>query len=260
MASRVQRIWLWPNLLSLDAPLVAVLWQILFVRCFRAQPDMAAAALLVASVWLIYSADRMLDAWRGSVNRPRHEFCRRNWRALLPAWIAVLTVTGCFSWIALPTPLFVRGLFLLGAVAVYFLAVHAAPAWVRRYWPKEMMVGALFALGASVVAWNHLRSPADVLTVFLFSCLCWINCEAIEHWESGCGRWPVSAAATCVAFSAAALLQQRPILGSAELASALALVVLDRGRPRLSGDALRVLADAALLSPLVFLPVTWLAR
>jgi hypothetical protein len=259
LASRAQRIWLWPNLLSLDAPLVAVLWQILFARCFRAQPDIAAAALLVAAVWLIYSADRMLDAWRGSVKRPRHEFCRRHWRALFPTWIAILAVTGGFSWIVLPPPLFIRGLCLLGAVTVYFLAVHSTPEWFRRCWPKEAMVGLLFALGASVVAWNHLRSPADVLTVFLFSCLCWINCAAIEHWESGSGRWPVSAAAACVAFSAAVLLKQRPILGSAEIASALSLIVLDRGRPSLSRDTVRVLADAALLSPLVFLPVTWLA-
>jgi len=68
---------LWPNLLSLDAPLVAALWQILFVRCFRAPEDPLPAALLVSAVWLIYSADRMLDAWRGTGGRPRHEFYRR---------------------------------------------------------------------------------------------------------------------------------------------------------------------------------------
>jgi len=37
--------------------------------------------------------------------------------------------------------------------------------------------------------------------------------------------------------------------GGAEMASALAFLLLDRGRRRFSADALRVLADAALLSP-----------
>src|SRR5690242_16333745 len=59
------RLWLWPNLLSLDAPLVAVLWQQLFARCFGLPGDAIPALLLVASVWLIYAADRAFDVWRG---------------------------------------------------------------------------------------------------------------------------------------------------------------------------------------------------
>ena len=238
-----------------------MLWQILFIRCFRAQPDIAAAALLVAAVWLIYSADRMLDAWRGSVNRPRHEFCRLHWRALLPIWGAVFALATCLSWFVLPSVLFARGMGLLAAVAVYLVAVHTAPPWFRRFWPKEAMVGVLFALGASVAAWNHVRSAADMLTVLLFSCLCWINCIAIEQWETGEGHWPVGIAAACIALAAILFLSRdRPILASAESASALAFVLLDRGRPRLSLDAQRVLADAALLSPIVFLPISWLIR
>lgn len=261
MDSCARRIWLWPNLLSLDAPLVAVLWQILFVRCFRGQPDVVAAALLVAAVWLIYSADRMLDAWRGSINRPRHEFCRRYWRALLPVWGAVFVLTGCLSWLFLPPALFDRGVGLLATVLLYLLVVHAAPPRFRRFWPKEAMVGVLFALGASVAAWNHLESPTDMLTVLLFSCLCWINCIAIEQWETGEGRWPVGLAAACVALGAILLLSHdRPILASAETASALGFMLLERGRPRLSLDAQRVLADAALLSPVVFLPIAWWVR
>ena len=48
------RLWLWPNLLSLDAPVVAVLWQFLFARCFQAPVDALAALLLLLTVWLIY--------------------------------------------------------------------------------------------------------------------------------------------------------------------------------------------------------------
>src|SRR5580692_10930063 len=84
------RVWLWPNLLSLDAPLVAVLWQVLFVRCFHAQGAALPAVLLVCAVWLIYAADRALDAWRGAGSQPRHEFYRRYWRIVLPVWSGVL--------------------------------------------------------------------------------------------------------------------------------------------------------------------------
>ena len=124
---------------------------------------------------------------------------------------------------------------------------------------KELAVAVLFALGASLAAWSRLETAADVLTVLLFFCLCWINCIAIEQWESGEGRWHVGAAAALVGLAALVLLhRQRPVLASAESASALAFVLLDRSRLRFSPDALRVLADAALLSPIFFLPLAGL--
>lgn len=250
------RLWLWPNLLSLDAPLVAVLWQVLFVRCLRARPDagmgVLPSVLLVAVVWLIYAADRALDAWRGAGDRPRHEFYRRHWRAVLPVWMAVFLITGGLAWTALPPQVLARGVWLLAAVVLYLAAVHTLPMPL----PKEAMVAVLFALGATLAAWTHVRTAADVLTVVFFSCLCWMNCAAIEHWESGSRGWSVGALAAGVGLAALLCLhQQRPILGAAETASALAFVLLDRSRMRLSADALRVLADVALLSPIVFLPL-----
>jgi hypothetical protein len=243
-------------LLSLDAPLVAVLWQVLFVRCFGVPGDAVPAVLLVAAVWLIYAADRAFDVWRGEGDQPRHEFYRRHWRALLPVWSGVFAVTGMLAWTSLSRTMFIRGTWLLAAVALYFAAVHLAPAGIRARWPKEAVVAVLFALGASLPAWVRVHGLSDVSTVLLFSCLCWINCIAIEQWEHGSGRVPVGWLAACVGVAALVLLpQHRPVLGGAEIASALAFVWLDRSRVRLSNDVLRVLADAALLSPIFFLPI-----
>jgi len=274
----VNRIWLWPNLLSLDAPLVAVLWQILFARCFRAPLDAVAVALLLLTVWLIYVADRTLDAWKGDCRSPRHEFYRRHWRNLLPVWLAVL---GLAAWLAmerLSPRLFLRGTVLLAAVAVYFGLIHLGQRrgdlgrrnlllgrqhlllGRRRLllgcgrWPKEAVVGVLFALGASLVAWGQVKTPADVATILLFSGLCWMNCVAIEKWEAGQPDWSPRAAALWLAGVAGVLLYaHRPVLGGAELSSAVAFLLLGRARPRLSANAARVLADVALLSPVLFL-------
>lgn len=257
------RLWLWPNLLSLDAPLVALLWQLLFIRCFHASDAGGAgpvlpSILLVSAVWLIYAADRALDAWRGDGMRPRHKFYRRHWRAVLPVWTFVLALTAWLAWTGLPRQLFARGAWVAAAVAVYFAAVHGT----RLRWPKEAAVAVIFALGASLTAWTRVETRADVLTVILFSCLCWINCVAIEMWERA--EWeqsvislPVSALAACVGLAALLILHNgRPVLGAAEASSAAAFVLLDRGRLKLSADAVRVLADAALLSPIFFLPLT----
>jgi len=246
------RFWLWPNLLSLDAPVVAVLWQILFARCFQVPADGLAALLLLLTVWLIYAADRTLDAWKGDGHAPRHEFYRRHWRALLPVWMAVLGLTGWLAAERLSPGLLLRGVILLAAVAVYFALVHSG---ILR-WPKEAAVGVLFALGASLVAWGKVKTPADGATILLFSGLCWMNCIAIQKWEGDRLDWSPSAAAIVLACAAGVLLYaHRPVLGGAELASAFAFLLLDRLRRRLSADAMRVLADVALLSPVLFLPM-----
>jgi hypothetical protein len=131
-----------------------------------------------------------------------------------------------------------------------------------------------------MAAWTNVRTAADAAAIALFFVLCWINCAAIEKWESGAWTvirrptsqrisdihrptrmWPVSSlpvssAALAVAFFAVVLLwMHRPVLGGAELASAFAFVALDLSGRRFSPDVLRVLADVALLSPVVFLPL-----
>lgn len=250
------RPWLWPNLLSLDAPIVALLWQILFIRCFHGQLGMLPAVLLALAVWLIYAADRMLDAWRGCVEQPRHQFYQRYWRAVLPIWIAVLGTGSWLAWSRLPGPLFVEGSLVAVGTGLYLAAVHLAPGLVARARAKESVVAVLFGLGASLAAWPGVQTTSDVLAILLFSGVCWMNCAAIEDWERGQALRPslIVAAALVAIIAAIFLREHRPILGSAETAGALGLIILDRMRGRYSAEALRVLADVVLLTPILFLP------
>jgi hypothetical protein len=165
--------------------------------------------------------------------------------------------TSWFAWASLAPELFERGAWLLAAVLVYFGVVHCGIAHCfGLHWPKEAAVAVFFGLGASLAAWTRVETSYDVLTVVLFACLCWINCAAISDWERGSGRWPIRILAGCVGVAAIAMLhRERPILGGAEAASAVAFILLDRSRLKLSADALRVLADVALLSPIFFLPL-----
>ena len=252
------RPWLWPNLLSLDAPLVALLWQLLFVRCFHGSLGTLPAALLAVAVWLIYVADRTLDAWRGleqsslvtsSTGVIGVPCCRygspRSARARGWPGAACLGRFSC------------EGAVVASGTALYLAAVHLTPGLLRRAGSKESAVAVLFGLGASLAAWPSVQTTSDVLAILLFSCLCWMNCAAIDDWEHGRELRPsVIAAAGLVALTAACVLQDhRPILGAAETAGALGLVVTRPSRGRYSAEALRVLADVVLLTPIVFLPV-----
>ncbi len=258
------RVWLWPNLLSLDAPLIALLWQVLFVRCFHSRPAPISSLLLAVSVWLIYAADHALDALlhaSAAALRPRHQFYRRHWRAVAPVWTLALGLCGWVAWRSLPASEFDCGALLISGVAIYLGVAHAIPGVVS--WPgsKEAAVAVLFGLGTALAAWPHISNGSDALAVALFSVLCWVNCTAIEDWESGRPARPgAGLAAVAIALVAVLLLREhRPVLGGAETASALGLMFVDRLRGRLSADALRVLADAVLATPLLFLPLASLS-
>src|SRR6202020_3346732 len=137
--------------------------------------------------------------------------------------------------------------------AIYFACVQ----FLGRRWPKELAVAVLFAAGATLPSWHEARSWVDLATFVLFALLCWINCAAIEKWEMrGLKDWPVREVAIFVGLIALIFLyDHRPIVAGAETASAFGFVVLDRARLRLSSNLLRVLADVALVTPALFLPI-----
>lgn len=267
------RFWLWFNLLSLDAPTVAVLWQAFLARCLHADLRWPAYVALGASVWLIYVTDRLLDSLQtgDAPITTRHRFYRVHWWTALcvcAAVLLVLAVTCCY----LNSSVLRNGVVMASLVAVYFLGVHAAPRHLRRWWPKELAVGVLFTLGTCLATWTKLGPDwyAVIPPAILFAALCSLNCVAIEFWEwkrlrgissappHRCTVWigrRLSGLALFVTIVACALLGLpvfRPFFAPTAV-SALALWWLDQNSGRLSLDALRVLADVSLLTPLLLL-------
>ena len=88
--------WLWPNVLSLDAPIVALVWHLAFARTYEVPVGEVEAALLGLAVWAIYVADRLLDTARAndSEETARHAFHARHRRAFLVGILVALVVAG----------------------------------------------------------------------------------------------------------------------------------------------------------------------
>ena len=272
--------WLWCNLLSLDAPVVAVLWQILFARCFAVPLGISIAAVLGLTVWFIYVADRMLDALHVNpdlVPPPRHTFCREHWNGM-----AIVSLTGLFALGALCArlsfPLLRNGAILLAAVGVYFTVVHGRPLYARRFWPKELVVGVIFCLGTCLAAWTESLPPLRremILPAVLFAALCVLNCVSIECWEwNGCSSiwnnsphpmtlWMgrrVGSLSLLVAIVALLALcfsspKENPLF-LALLLSSLIFCYLSKRSRRFTVPSRRVLADVALLTPLLTLAIS----
>ncbi len=241
--------WLLPNVLSLDAPLVAVAWQALLAQISGTPLRPAGRIILFFTVWLIYIADRLLDArhppppWEPA----RHQFYRRH-RHAATAWaLAILVVDVAWILFELQAPVLRTGLVAFAGVALYFVLLHGT----RLAFPKEIVVAALFTCGTFLVAFTRAPQPATLLpAALLFFLLCLANLVAIEYWESGgglgLGRWflwwvPWIAVAAILLFPGP--------WGWAISWAATGLCLVYALAGRLSEPARRVLVDAVLLAP-----------
>lgn len=262
------------HLLSLDAPTVAVLWAWSFARATHVEATTASLAVLGIGTWLFYIADRLLDGRAGadeSELHERHRFHASHRRAFLTAGVAASAAL--LPAIAkMPAAARREDALLFGVTTLYFLAAHGRR--LRSRFPREVVVGLVFACACAVPAWSQSTATHAELRwlVPLFAALCWLNCRAIHVWErpeTAAHRFVVSVPALSLAALAAVFLAVTGNPGALRLAAAVAasamlLFALDRDRrralnkqlPALSPLALRILADAVLLTPLLLL-IPW---
>ena len=274
--------WLWPNLVSLDAPAVAVLWQVLLARGLHAKLDPLEPLMLGLAVWCVYVSDQLLDALRPAPEgwQPaRKAFHRKYFRIASTAGVCLMAAVLPIAYWLLPGPTFKGGVVLGVAVACYFAGVHLAPAGWRSRWPREAVVAFLFTLGTFMGVWmengrdtGSLEAPAVV-----FGLLCWVNCSAIESWEwqksvqevgeapSASARWvaahlAVIGSGIALLATLVGLVSAAPMgFAAAAVGSGAALAVLGKRQSDLPVNFLRVAADVALLTPVVALVIPFVA-
>ncbi len=277
--------WLWPNLLSLDAPLVAVAWLYMFARAWRVDYLAANAYLALGlAVWVIYVLDRLFDLKLREGDDPtlggRHRFHGRHRGAFL---VAVAIALGLLAWIVfgtLPVAIFSYAWpgFVL-VMAFFTLVVFAAMTREIPYM-RNLVAGTAFAYGTAMMA--HVFLPGIgwfqmLLTPELvcFAVLCALNITAIHLWEHSRRSddpevkagdelsltLPLTLLAAGALFGAFVANRGSVFEGGLDgapsriffyaiLVSAALLQVVNRNRRRFSLDAQRTLADVAMLVPL----------
>lgn len=268
--------WLAPNLLALDAPVVAVVWLHAFARAFATPVEWPVTVALFAAVWSIYLADRLIDTRHQQdliSATARHRFARRHQKGLLAAMVMSLVVGGWLAATRLEVGLLRGGMILAGAVALYFGGfVRLFKGW-RPLPAKEVVCGFVFAVGCALGVAGVRGDWMNALpAVALFGGLCAFNCLAISAWEKGADRVNDCAAASRwwrrldadlpwlgVTLMVLSYVAFKESIGGgllvAVFVSSLALTILHLARrcvPWLSPRLRRVLADAVLLAPLLF--------
>jgi len=269
------RPWHWLTILSIDAPLVALVWQECFALSFGVALAPVHRAVLALSVWLAYMADRWLDGRQldpRHVVTARHAFARQFERPIAFVWCLVLAGTIASAGLGLSRREFVSGLLLAGVVFAYLGFCHHRRT-AGYGWLKEFAVAALISGGS--VLFVFLRCPrlegSHWLGLAIFYGLCLLNCAAVSVWDQPVDR---QQGQPSLALRSGLDAGHVKIVGVASLALLLGLVAvapadhlrgialagcfttsavaaLLYGAGSLDLETRRLLADATLLSPVL---------
>lgn len=244
---------MWFNILSLDAPLIALVWQDFLARCYPTLLLPQGRAVLGLTVWAIYLADRILDVRHPAepLESLRHRFYRRH-RVFVQTLLAIVITADILMARLLVRPRVVySGLLLGGAVALY-LGVFPLKGSTTR--SKKPLAALLFTLGTFLIAWTNTGHPVRELgwPAAAFCALCFGNLLMIKHWTEGS-----SFSGSRIWIWLLALLIPVAIAGKSNwfeaiVISAAGLCALAWWGSRMPGEARCVLADAVLLTPLLF--------
>ena len=267
------RWWQWPTVLSLDAAVIAMAWQTLMAGALGVAIGWPAVFVLGSSVWLAYTCDRWIEAWRlgdRPLLTPRHRFHQRHRVALAAVAAFVLAADLGVAFTHLHRRDIVAGLILTAAVLAYLLShqwVHRDAPWRA---PKELVIAALLTAGVTIFLRSAPSTAALVRMGGLFALLCFTNCALISRWERAIDAvhdqtslarrsarlaqaitWLPWLAVAASAMAVASVAGPAQVVAVCALVSSLLLALADRIEPSMGWAAARVLSDFALLTPLV---------
>lgn len=267
-------VWLYPNLLSLDAPAVALAWLHIFSVTWKLFVPWEAYVALGLAVWIIYVADRLLDVSVAEATKApleaRHYFHKQHMRWFLVAIAAALITAICLVVTSMPMAIY-KNLLIGGVLVGGFFGLSLISSRDEHESPllKNILAGFTFAYGTAMVA--HIYRPElrfmDLMQApefLLFAVLCVLNISAIDLWEHSARSHdeevkasdeisltlPVILLAGASVFLALRDQNDRSFYYAILVATGL-LYALNRRRHTLSRATLRTLADVTLLVPWV---------
>jgi hypothetical protein len=264
------RWWFLPSWLGLDAPCVVSTWTWAVSRASGTSLPIRSVAAMFLVVWLIYLSDRLIDVslcrdWTNATGRMKFG---RDFRSLFLGCLG-LCIIGIFGLMltGLPGEVIRRAMLVACGVVLHAL-VFVTPVFISRKLPgKEFGVGFFFALGAYAclgASKQTLPLFVSIAAVVAFNCLVIAardaDCDRTSD-PGGASRWWhtmnrdlfwLGVVLTAVAVLSSILTSATPFFVSLAVAFTL-LTALHHVAQRLSGDAVRALADFALFTPVVFM-------
>ncbi len=177
------------NRLSLDAPIVVLMWQEIISLDLNVVPTLNQKLVLFLAIWLAYSVDRYLECFgkrSGENLHDRHFFYFKHRNVFLFGWIIILISSlllsiKCFSNFQILTGLTLVMLAILNQILTYF-----EPFAKGKIFSKKQRTSFLLSCACVYLPLvNGSGIVTDVLTISVFLYLLfWLNCTYISFLEN----------------------------------------------------------------------------
>ncbi len=152
------------NLLSIDIAVGAIAGALYFAWVLHVQVRPHAIASLGVTVWVIYTADHLLDAWKvkGRASTDRHRFHQDHFQILVVLLVVAMVVVFILI-LYIKRPVFFAGLFIIAIVALYLLFHN------KLRFLKEVFVALLYCVGVLLPSVTVTEVPLTASYYALFS-------------------------------------------------------------------------------------------
>ena len=175
------------NEVSLDAPLIAVVWQRLIAEVFSVSLQIHHHLILGTAVWLCYSADRFAEpCFVEGIRSTRHQIFKKHIAPFLLIWLALFFGALFWSISVLPLDCLLWGIHLFGLCVINFiLCKRESKTGIPSSVPKEMRTAGILAFGC--LFFPAYEASLDfvswLVAFFLVFYLLLINCLSVSRWE-----------------------------------------------------------------------------
>jgi 4-hydroxybenzoate polyprenyltransferase len=163
----------------LDVAFGAIISSLFFAKVYGTSPSLISLFSLGLTVWLIYTADRLLDVWdaKGEVSSERHRFHKKN-QNLLVGFLIITTIIDSGLIFFMPVLIIKRGLFLSLVVIGYVLFRRNLSVF------KEFFVAVLYTAGVILpVVPSVLMSPYELMPLLQFFLIALLNLIIFSWYE-----------------------------------------------------------------------------
>jgi 4-hydroxybenzoate polyprenyltransferase len=144
------------NLLSIDVAVGSVCSALFFAKILQVHILSFGLMALGLSVWIIYTADHLLDAMKIKLPAAtaRHRFHQQNFKTLLFTLILAMIINGIII-LFIRHRVLVAGLYIAAIVGIYFL--------INRYlkFMKEIFIAIVYTLGVLLPSISVTQQPVQ---------------------------------------------------------------------------------------------------
>jgi hypothetical protein len=176
------------NILSLDVVAGSMMTGIFACKVLHVELHFWWIMILVLAVWVMYTTDHLLDAWRKKAHASikRHLFHYKNIRTVLPVWIAIAIACIVLSLMMLEKDIIYLGILLGICILIYFGVIYFNKEKRSFFLQKELFIALIYVLGiwlAPIVWYGKNPDGTTLMIIANLVLLAWTEGILVSWFE-----------------------------------------------------------------------------